>query len=275
MINQNQEKGEVFSELVLESSGKEFVEELFSDIDRILAEEKELEAVKALSLEKVIICEAENNREKVLLGKNFDKMLLALTCSYLMGVLLWIVINEQLKMALVTGQEDEVVAEKIEMASDDAEFMKYMGETLKAIDYEKQINELKASKPVRENKTFKEELRRTQPIYGLEENLSLTNALAQLNTTPQLFLLTTKPQKKLGEEEGNKTAKASSEVKLVGLLEAGDRSVALFTINGVTHRIQVGENIGTTGGTLISVAPQQVTINRNGELLYIAVGDKF
>lgn len=62
---------------------------------------------------------------------------------------------------------------------------------------------------------------------------------------------------------------------LVGLLELGDRSAALFEINGVTQRINVGEGIGASGWTLVSVANQEAVIRRNGEVRSIYVGQKF
>lgn len=62
---------------------------------------------------------------------------------------------------------------------------------------------------------------------------------------------------------------------LVGLLELGDRSAALFEINGITQRFNVGEAIGASGWTLVSVANQEAVIRRNGEVRSIYVGQKF
>src|SRR4028119_1804403 len=62
---------------------------------------------------------------------------------------------------------------------------------------------------------------------------------------------------------------------LVGLLELGDRSAALFEVNGVTQRFNVGESIGNSGWTLVSVANQEAVIRRNGEVRSVYVGQKF
>lgn len=62
---------------------------------------------------------------------------------------------------------------------------------------------------------------------------------------------------------------------LVGLLELGDRSAALFKIDGSTQRIRVGEAIGNSGWTLVSVANQEAVIRRNGEVRSVYVGQKF
>lgn len=62
---------------------------------------------------------------------------------------------------------------------------------------------------------------------------------------------------------------------LVGLLELGDHSAALFDINGITQRINVGGSIGTSGWTLVSVDNQEAVIRRNGEVRSVYIGQKF
>jgi hypothetical protein len=55
----------------------------------------------------------------------------------------------------------------------------------------------------------------------------------------------------------------------------GDRSAALFEINGNTQRINVGEAIGASGWALVSVANQEAVVRRNGEVRSVYVGQKF
>jgi hypothetical protein len=62
---------------------------------------------------------------------------------------------------------------------------------------------------------------------------------------------------------------------LVGILELGDRSAALFEINGVARRIYVGESIAASGWTLVEVANQEAVLRRNGEVRTIFVGEQF
>jgi hypothetical protein len=62
---------------------------------------------------------------------------------------------------------------------------------------------------------------------------------------------------------------------LVGLLELSDRSAVLVNINGITHRFQVGESLGSSGWTLVSVNNQEAVIRRNGEVRSIFVGQNF
>ncbi|MBE9141927.1 hypothetical protein [Planktothrix mougeotii] len=62
---------------------------------------------------------------------------------------------------------------------------------------------------------------------------------------------------------------------LVGILELGDRSAALFEINGVARRIYVGETVGASGWSLVEVANQEAVIRRNGEVRTLFVGQQF
>ncbi|HAG82246.1 MAG TPA: hypothetical protein DCL61_14030, partial [Cyanobacteria bacterium UBA12227] len=62
---------------------------------------------------------------------------------------------------------------------------------------------------------------------------------------------------------------------LVGLLEQGEGSAALFQIDGITQRINVGEAIGASGWALVSVANKEAVIRRNGEVRSVYVGQTF
>jgi Tfp pilus assembly protein PilP len=68
---------------------------------------------------------------------------------------------------------------------------------------------------------------------------------------------------------------AAAKYTLVGLLELGDRSAALFEVDGVTQRFSIGEAVGSSGWTLVSVANQEAVIRRNGEVRSVYVGQKF
>ncbi|NEO99035.1 MAG: hypothetical protein F6K58_10215 [Symploca sp. SIO2E9] len=75
------------------------------------------------------------------------------------------------------------------------------------------------------------------------------------------------------------TAAQHTLVGLVEISEIGnsesDKSAALFDIDGITKRIFVGEAIGTSGWTLVSVANGEAVIRRNGEVRSIYAGQKF
>lgn len=62
---------------------------------------------------------------------------------------------------------------------------------------------------------------------------------------------------------------------LVGLLELGERSAALFEIDGVPRRVYIGEPIGGSGWNLVSVSNDEARIRRNGEVRSIYIGQQF
>jgi hypothetical protein len=62
---------------------------------------------------------------------------------------------------------------------------------------------------------------------------------------------------------------------LVGVMEQGDRSAALFNMDGVTRYVYIGEAIGNSGWTLVSVANQEAVIRRNGEVRSVYAGQAF
>ncbi len=72
-----------------------------------------------------------------------------------------------------------------------------------------------------------------------------------------------------------RSSEAGVTYKLTGVLDIGERSGALFEISGVPQRINIGESIGSSGWTLVSVKNQEATIRRNGEVRSIKVGGRF
>jgi len=70
------------------------------------------------------------------------------------------------------------------------------------------------------------------------------------------------------------TAQTSAHT-LVGILELGDRSAALFEVDGVARRIYVGESIGASGWTLAEIKNQEAVIRKGGDVRSVFVGQKF
>jgi hypothetical protein len=62
---------------------------------------------------------------------------------------------------------------------------------------------------------------------------------------------------------------------LVGTLELGDRSAAIFEYAGSAHRIEIGEQIGSSGWSLVSVSGNEATIRRNGDVRTIFIQQSF
>lgn len=62
---------------------------------------------------------------------------------------------------------------------------------------------------------------------------------------------------------------------LVALLQMGDRSAAIFEFDGNARRIEIGEQIGSSGWALVSVSDQDAIIRRNGEVRSVYIGQSF
>jgi hypothetical protein len=62
---------------------------------------------------------------------------------------------------------------------------------------------------------------------------------------------------------------------LIGVLALGERSAALFEIDGTPQRIEIGGQIGSSGWTLVSINNQEAIVRKNGEVRSIYVGQKF
>jgi hypothetical protein len=71
------------------------------------------------------------------------------------------------------------------------------------------------------------------------------------------------------------TAVAANSHALLGVLELGDRSAALFEIAGVPQRVYIGERVGNSGWLLVSVANEEAVVRRNGEIRTLYIGQEF
>ncbi len=67
----------------------------------------------------------------------------------------------------------------------------------------------------------------------------------------------------------------SNTYELVGVLELGDRSAALFEVNGSSQRVYIGETIGGSGWSVVSINNEEVVVRRNGEVRSIYIGQQF
>ncbi len=62
---------------------------------------------------------------------------------------------------------------------------------------------------------------------------------------------------------------------LIGVLDLGDRSTAMFDINGSVQSIGLGRAIGNAGWTLSRVSQQEIILKRGKETKTVFVGQKF
>ncbi|MEM7064758.1 MAG: hypothetical protein AAF572_16565 [Cyanobacteria bacterium P01_B01_bin.77] len=63
--------------------------------------------------------------------------------------------------------------------------------------------------------------------------------------------------------------------ELVGVLELGERSAALFEVDGSSQRVYIGETIGASGWSIVSIGDEEVVVRRNGEVRSIYIGQQF
>ncbi len=82
----------------------------------------------------------------------------------------------------------------------------------------------------------------------------------------------TPKEPKIAEKQAYLSTVAPPSHTLEGLLELGDKSAALFKVDGVTRRIDVGESIGSSGWTLVEVSKGEAVVRRNGEVRSIYTG---
>ncbi|MCP2728592.1 pentapeptide repeat-containing protein [Limnofasciculus baicalensis] len=62
------------------------------------------------------------------------------------------------------------------------------------------------------------------------------------------------------------------QIVLIGMIQLGDNSAALFEIDGNTKRVNVGELIGTSEWTLVSVKDGKIEVSGYGEVLSVYTG---
>ncbi|MGK7945091.1 MAG: hypothetical protein AB4058_11545 [Microcystaceae cyanobacterium] len=65
-----------------------------------------------------------------------------------------------------------------------------------------------------------------------------------------------------------------SENKLVGTLPSGDRSYAIFKLEGKAHHVRIGQFVGPSGWILVDVEDQFITLQKNGKQRRMSVGSQ-
>ncbi len=242
------------------------------------------------------------------LGQSMDSLLLTVACFSLVATLgLWAVLQSRWRQApeLVLTSRGEVV-----QADADADFLGYMQQSLEQIDRRAESSQVarapgadsdesslprvsvagtpqQAAAPNVIERVYIPIYQPPQPLYSIPN--VLPNAQAPNAQAPDVQLpAPTVPSAPLAAAplpapvpvapdtmtSPANIAPANTHV-LVGILELGDRSAALFEVNGTPQRIYLGENIGGSGWTLVSVQNQEAIMRRNGEVRSIYIGQQF
>ncbi|NUN65315.1 hypothetical protein HCU40_11240 [Pseudanabaena biceps] len=77
------------------------------------------------------------------------------------------------------------------------------------------------------------------------------------------------------ESESKAISQPTPSYTLVGILDLGDRSTAMFDMNGSVQSIRLGKSISDSGWVLSRVSQQEVTLKRGKDTKNILVGQKF
>jgi hypothetical protein len=230
------------------------------------------------------------------LSHHLDKIVFAIACFYLVAVLLWLFSQNKLRVPSLAEYPHPTVPQNNHILSSDLQFIDYFQRSLAAIDrsavYQGEPQPSLPSFPLRQPtpsipnppplatpppaKVIEKVYIPVYPPNPISTPLApgkiSVPAPAPLRASQKAFPPTTVPVLTPGDRllpslKGSQT--------LIGLLESGDRSAALFNINGIAQQIKIGEGISTTGWTLIAVENQKALIHRNGDRRWVDVGQKF
>lgn len=220
-----------------------------------------------------------------------DKILFVIACGYLLFVGWWILSYQLGNLSLFLAQK------KLEqpIALEEARLLNYLEEALTIIDRKTE----KKQKPTTTNTSITESIPQVVyvPVY------TSANTMGNLNDSNPLPIVPPPPPNQFTNQAvvptipvANSTpeplpisppsiptiASASTSTKpevfhytLVGLLELGEESTALFQVDDITKKIGIGEEIDDTGWKLESITNQKISISRQGEVRSLTIGEEF
>ena len=256
--------------------------------------------------------ESQNKVKKIIISEHLDIIIFAIACILTLGVLWLLASQGRIKLPFFSTFLQEATLQENQLSESDAQFIAYMQRSLEVIERKTQTSKSEpkestaksstslpplpnASKSVSPNSQLPAVVERIYiPIYPPNQPSADVVKPPTVPTVPAVPLApvaslspspspSPSPQASPSPETENKTDVSTAILTtpavnhvLVGLVESegGTRSAALFNIDGVTYRIELGEGIGSSDWTLVSVAHQKAIIRRNGEVRSIYVGQK-
>ncbi|GCL52850.1 hypothetical protein NIES3806_01760 [Microcystis aeruginosa NIES-3806] len=209
-----------------------------------------------------------------------DKVIFVIACLYLGWVVAWLI-----------SQKNAPISQNSTISREDQKFIAYLQSSLAIIDRQGQTSSPDpnpaaknnpspvatvpppppANLPVNNTPQIIERI--YVPVYP--QTPETTAKIAPV--TPSSTDISAPPLP--AAPQGNRPVAAviptNNQVKntLVGVMDLGDRSSALFDNKGITTRISPGEFIN--GWTLVEVGSQQVILSRNGQTKVLEVGQSF
>jgi hypothetical protein len=209
-----------------------------------------------------------------------DKVIFVIACIYLGWVVAWLI-----------SQKNAPISQNSTTSQEDKKFIAYLQSSLAIIDRQSQTSSPDPNPAAKNNPS---------PVVPVPP---APPANLPVNNTPQIieriyvpvYPQTPETTAKLvpvtpsspdiaapplpAAPQGNRPVASviptNNQVKntLVGVMDLGDRSTALFDNKGITTRISPGEFIN--GWTLVEVGNQQVILSRNGQTKVLEVGQSF
>ncbi|NET37070.1 MAG: hypothetical protein F6K19_34435 [Cyanothece sp. SIO1E1] len=232
---------------------------------------------------------SREQRSKI--GRGFDRLLLgAAGASLVLTLALWGVSQRGNRQVVVLEPEVKLTAEELQ-AQADGQFLEYLKRSLDVLDRRVEANQQASGgtavaklpplpgRSVSSAAPASTVLERVYiPVYRPPQALGPTSLLPSLPNSTNSVTPTAPNRQTTANNSASVSSAAplpTSRHVLVGVLELGDRSAALFDIDGSTQRFYVGETIGSSGWALVSVANQEAVIRRNGEVRSVYVGQQF
>lgn len=229
--------------------------------------------------------------QKTRLGKLLDRFLITTTVFSLLGVLGFVAYSYQRGAGWLNRLAGDSTTTSSPTQSD-VEFLEYLDRSLEVIarkvernaetgvtaDQLPDVSVLPASPPLLPPLTPAPTATGLVPPGGgpvnVIERVYIPYQTTQQPTLPQVPQTAQVPQGQVAAPQAQAALPAPIHT-LMGLLELGERSAALFEINGVSQRVYIGEPIGNSGWSLVSVSSDEARIRRNGEVRSIYIGQQF
>jgi hypothetical protein len=209
-----------------------------------------------------------------------DKVIFVIACVYLGWVVAWLI-----------SQKNAPISQNGTISQEDQKFIAYLQSSLAIIDRQGQTSSPDPNPAAKNNPSPVVPVPPAPPA-----NLPVNNTPQIIEriyvpvypqtpeTTAKLVPVTpsntdiSAPPLPAAPQENRPVAAViptNNQVKntLVGVMDLGDQSSALFDNKGITTRISPGEFIN--GWTLVEVGNQQVILSRNGQTKVLEVGQSF
>lgn len=209
-----------------------------------------------------------------------DKLIFVIACVYLGWVVAWLI-----------SQKNAPISQNSTTSQEDKKFIAYLQSSLAIIDRQGQTSSPDPNPAAKNNPSPVVPVPPAPPA-----NLPVNNTPQIIEriyvpvypqtpeTTAKLVPVTpsntdiSAPPLPAAPQENRPVAAViptNNQVKntLVGVMDLGDQSTALFDNKGITTRISPGEFIN--GWTLVEVGNQQVILSRNGQTKVLEVGQSF